>query len=93
MAEQVVAEHILPLPVVGKDKPDTDDAAWTDRLLLTMGHLDEKAVNGLLAQTNLKGARPSAHERFVQACVDNNASRLILSVRFGLNDALGWGDR
>ena len=45
LVEQVLAEFILPLPSVGKEK-DVDEVAWTDRLLIVMRYLTEKSTLG-----------------------------------------------
>jgi hypothetical protein len=56
LAEQVVAEYILPLPSPGASAKgyDIDESAWTDRLLNTMKFLDERAIKALLSLTGLK---------------------------------------
>lgn len=57
LAEQVIAEYILPLPslagAAGKGA-DIDETAWTDRLLCTMGLLDPVAINTLLGLSGIK---------------------------------------
>ena len=57
IAEQVLAEFILPLPASpapASKNTDIDEGPWTDRLLLTMKFLDETAVNTLLSFSGLK---------------------------------------
>jgi sister-chromatid-cohesion protein PDS5 len=54
--EQVMADYIFPLPGISSSSKgnDLDDTAWTDRLLSTVGFLDEKALNSLLSFSGLK---------------------------------------
>jgi sister-chromatid-cohesion protein PDS5 len=51
-----MAEYILPLPAIGSNTKgnDTDESAWTDRLLNTMKYMDETAIKALLTLTGLK---------------------------------------
>jgi len=49
MAEQVVMQHILPLP----PKAD-DEAAWTEQLLNVMKYLDNRATVVLFNMSGLK---------------------------------------
>ncbi|KZT00644.1 uncharacterized protein LAESUDRAFT_687811 [Laetiporus sulphureus 93-53] len=75
VAEQVIAEYILPLPLLpsnSSSKGDVDEAAWTDRLLFTMKFLDNSATNALLALSGMKGMMRPATDRYVQACIDHN---------------------
>lgn len=51
MAEQILAEYVLPLPPKGED-----DAAWTEQLLTVMKYLDDRATIMLLGITGLKQA-------------------------------------
>lgn len=60
VAEQTVADHILPLPLPpssssSKNASDVDEAAWTDRLLYVMTFLDDPATNVLQSFSGLKG--------------------------------------
>ncbi|PSR74380.1 hypothetical protein PHLCEN_2v9888 [Hermanssonia centrifuga] len=75
LAEQVIAEYILPLPslagAAGKGA-EIDETAWTDRLLCTMGLLDPVAINTLLALSGIKANRPTIYERYLQSCIENN---------------------
>ncbi|GBE89081.1 armadillo-type protein [Sparassis latifolia] len=76
VAEQVIAEYILPLPSPPSSSTskntEIDEAAWTDRLLFTMRFLDETAINALLSFSALKVTRPTGFEKFLQCCVENN---------------------
>ncbi|KIK94536.1 hypothetical protein PAXRUDRAFT_827895 [Paxillus rubicundulus Ve08.2h10] len=77
-AEQVIADYVFPLPASSSASASTsknvevDDAAWTDRLLNTMQHLDDRAVNAILNMTGIKGTRPTMYEHYLQACIQNN---------------------
>ncbi|KAI0747029.1 armadillo-type protein [Daedaleopsis nitida] len=76
LAEQVVAEFILPLPTPpatsSSKSSDIDEVAWTDRLLLTMRHLGEVAINTLYGFSNIKGNRPSLFDKFIVTCIEYN---------------------
>ncbi|KAI8986667.1 armadillo-type protein [Trametes punicea] len=76
IAEEVLAEYILPLPSLPTSSSskggEVDDVAWTDRLLLTMRYLDEVSINTLYSFSNLKGVRPTLYEKFMNACVEHN---------------------
>ncbi|KAG6836734.1 hypothetical protein H0H93_004140 [Arthromyces matolae] len=58
LVEKVVMEYILPLPSTSSPSTskegDVDEIAWTDRLLQTMKHLEEKAINAILILTGIK---------------------------------------
>lgn len=57
LAEQLLSEYILPLPAASSSSgktSDVDEAAWTDRLLTTMKHLDSIAINTLLGLSGIK---------------------------------------
>lgn len=56
IAEQVIADYILPLP--GKND---DDIIWVDRLLTTMNHLDDKALNVLMSISGIKNGYEFFH--------------------------------
>ena len=49
IAEQTIAENILPLPAKGDD-----ETAWTERLLNIMRFMDEKAISTLMTISGLK---------------------------------------
>ena len=49
MVEQVLAQHILPLPPKGED-----EAAWTEQLLDVMRYLDDRATVMLFNISGLK---------------------------------------
>ncbi|CCM05112.1 uncharacterized protein FIBRA_07319 [Fibroporia radiculosa] len=74
VVEEVVAEHILPLPPPSSTTKvsDPDEGAWTDRLLHTMKYLDEPATNVLLGLSGVKGTVRPIYEKFVQCCIENN---------------------
>ncbi|KAI0698060.1 armadillo-type protein [Cerioporus squamosus] len=67
LAEETIAEYILPLPT-----PPTASLAWTDRLLLTMRHLDDISINTLYSFSNVKGNRPTIFEKFIAVCIEYN---------------------
>ncbi|KAL0574121.1 Sister chromatid cohesion protein pds5 [Marasmius crinis-equi] len=79
--EQAFYEHILPLPA-STSGPSTsnakgtnvevDEVAWTNRLLSTILYLPEKSMTQLLSLANLRNARPTSYEAYVNACVQNN---------------------
>ena len=53
--EPILSEYIFPLPANNSSKGnDLDETVWTDRLLTIMRHLDEKAINILLAVSGIK---------------------------------------
>jgi sister-chromatid-cohesion protein PDS5 len=58
LVEQVLAEHIIPLPSVvtssATKEKDVDDIAWTDRLLIVMRYLTEKSTQLLIGLSGLK---------------------------------------
>lgn len=57
LAEQVLAEYILPLPAASSSTGKTsevDEVSWTDRMLTTMKYLDSTAVNTLLGLSGIK---------------------------------------
>ncbi|KZV96910.1 ARM repeat-containing protein [Exidia glandulosa HHB12029] len=70
-AEHALAEYILPLPTKGED-----EAAWTERLLLVMRFMDDDAATTLVAISNVKLARPSMYDRFVDCCVEFNGGTM-----------------
>ncbi|TBU45152.1 armadillo-type protein [Dichomitus squalens] len=76
LVEQTLADYILPLPTLPASSAskgtETDEVAWTDRLLLTMRYLDEAAFGILSGLTNLKVVRPTIYEKFVTACIEYN---------------------
>ncbi|KIJ63153.1 hypothetical protein HYDPIDRAFT_113739 [Hydnomerulius pinastri MD-312] len=78
VAEQVIADFVLPLPSSSAASASTsknlevDEAAWTDRLLNTMRHLDDRAVNAVLSMSGIKGSRPTMYDHYLQACIQNN---------------------
>ncbi|EKM56477.1 uncharacterized protein PHACADRAFT_207705 [Phanerochaete carnosa HHB-10118-sp] len=75
LAEQVIADYILPLPAASSSTGKTseiDEVAWTDRLLTTMKYLDPIAVNTLLSLSGLKMPRPTAYEHYIESCIANN---------------------
>ncbi|KAF8999085.1 armadillo-type protein [Cyathus striatus] len=81
VVEQVVADHIFPLPspsattsaATGKSTAsEVDEVAWTERLLNTMRFLSDKSVNALLSLTGLKTLRPSIFDHYADACVKYN---------------------
>ncbi|OBZ77502.1 Sister chromatid cohesion protein pds5 [Grifola frondosa] len=81
VAEQILAEYILPLPSPSASTSkgsDIDEVAWTDRLLLTMRFLDEPAINALLSFSGLKGVEASSDEN-EDAVADrlNNVTKMI----------------
>ena len=58
LAEQVIFDYILPLPSIAtssatKEK-EIDEVSWTDRLLITMRHLNEKSIVVLIGLSGLK---------------------------------------
>lgn len=58
IAEQVIAEYILPLPSSPSSSSkgnEVDEGAWTDRLLYTMKFLDGTAINAILSLSGMKG--------------------------------------
>ncbi|CAE6417041.1 unnamed protein product [Rhizoctonia solani] len=70
-AEKCISEFVLPLPAKNEDV-----VPWTERLLLIMKYLNPSHVTSLLALANLKSARPSVFERFIQCCVDFNGGTI-----------------
>jgi sister-chromatid-cohesion protein PDS5 len=56
VAEQVLADYIFPLPSTSSNGKggEVDEVAWTERLLLTMKFLDDKAITSLLNLSGLK---------------------------------------
>ncbi|CAE6540975.1 unnamed protein product [Rhizoctonia solani] len=70
-AEKCISEFVLPLPAKNEDV-----VPWTERLLLIMKYLNSSHVTSLLALANLKSARPSVFERFIQCCVDFNGGTI-----------------
>jgi len=60
VAEQVVSDYVLPLPLPSTISASTsksvevDEVAWTDHLLNTMQHLDDLAVNTILSMSGIK---------------------------------------
>ncbi|KAF9068921.1 armadillo-type protein [Rhodocollybia butyracea] len=75
--EQVVSDHILPLPVYSPNPQngkavEVDELAWTDRLISVMRFLSEKGVNALITLSNLKPIRPTAIQYFIDVCVEYN---------------------
>jgi len=77
-AEQVIADFVFPLPSVSSASTsksvDVDEVAWTDRLLNTMGYLDDRGVNAVLLLSGMTGSRPSLCELYLQSCIQNNVS-------------------
>ncbi|KAG0700591.1 armadillo-type protein [Suillus ampliporus] len=75
-AEQVIADFVFPLPSVSSASSsksvDVDEVAWTDRLLNTMGYLDDRGVNAVLLLSGIKGSRPSPYELYLQSCIQHN---------------------
>ncbi|KAG1784584.1 armadillo-type protein [Suillus plorans] len=75
-AEQVIADFVFPLPSSSSASTsknvDVNEVAWTDRLLNTMGYLDDRGVNAVLLLSGLKGSRPSPYELYLQSCVQHN---------------------
>ncbi|KAF9235796.1 armadillo-type protein [Melanogaster broomeanus] len=75
-AEQVIVDYVFPLPASSaastSKSVEVDEAAWTDRLLNTMQHLDDRAVNAILNMSWIKGSRPTVYDHFLQACIQNN---------------------
>ncbi|KAG1858786.1 armadillo-type protein [Suillus subalutaceus] len=75
-AEQVIADFVFPLPsgssASTSKNVDVNEVAWTDRLLNTMGYLDDRAVNAVLLLSGIKGSRPSPYELYLQSCVQHN---------------------
>ncbi|TFK41636.1 armadillo-type protein [Crucibulum laeve] len=79
VVEQVVANHILPLPTASTSLNKTsevDEVAWTDRLLITMGRLSEKSINALLGLSGLKAIRPTPYDHFLDTCIKNNGGTI-----------------
>ncbi|TFK86665.1 hypothetical protein K466DRAFT_492369 [Polyporus arcularius HHB13444] len=76
LAEETIAEYILPLPTPpaasSSKGSEVDEVAWTDRLLLTMRHLDDVSVNTLYSFSNVKGHRPTIFEKFLAVCIEYN---------------------
>ncbi|RPD56961.1 hypothetical protein L226DRAFT_491089 [Lentinus tigrinus ALCF2SS1-7] len=76
LAEETIAEYILPLPTPpaasSSKGSEVDEVAWTDRLLLTMRHLDDVSINTLYSFSNVKGIRPTIFEKFVAVCIEYN---------------------
>ncbi|KAF6757823.1 cohesin-associated protein Pds5 [Ephemerocybe angulata] len=74
VVEQVIAEHILPLPssASGSKGSDIDEVAWTDRLLCVMRYLSEKSIKSLLGLTGLKAIRPNIYQIYIESCIDYN---------------------
>ncbi|KAI0689173.1 armadillo-type protein [Cytidiella melzeri] len=75
LAEQMIADYILPLPAASSSSGKTaevDEVAWTERLLCTMKFLDETANNSLRSLSGIRAVRPTVYERYLQACIDNN---------------------
>ncbi|KAG6833054.1 hypothetical protein H0H87_012065 [Tephrocybe sp. NHM501043] len=74
--EQVVMEHILPLPSASTSSTskggEVDEVAWTDRLLHTMKYLEDRATNALLLLLGLKQVRPNVYDHLLDAFVKNN---------------------
>ncbi|KAF9457542.1 armadillo-type protein [Collybia nuda] len=74
--EQVVLEHILPLPSSSTPSSskggEIDEVAWTDKLLNTMKHLEERSTNAILLLSGLKTVRPSVFDHFLEVCIKNN---------------------
>ena len=57
LAEEVIAEYILPLPSASSSSGKTseiDEAAWTDRLLTVLKDLEPTEKNSILAVSGLK---------------------------------------
>jgi hypothetical protein len=77
-AEQVIADFIFPLPsgssASTSKNVDVNEVAWTDRLLNTMGYLDDRGVNAVLLLSGMKGSRPSPYELYLQSCIQHNVS-------------------
>ncbi|KAG2003330.1 cohesin-associated protein Pds5 [Coprinopsis cinerea AmutBmut pab1-1] len=71
VVEQVVADHLLPLPSPGS-KGEVDEEAWTDRLLGMMRYLTDKSINALLGLSGVKSIRPNIYEIFIDTCVQYN---------------------
>ncbi|KAF5390105.1 hypothetical protein D9757_003848 [Collybiopsis confluens] len=77
VVEQVLAEHILPLPAYTPNQQngktaDVDEVAWTDRVLNVMRYLSEQGVKALVTLANIKPARPTAIDVFLETCVKYN---------------------
>lgn len=49
MAESVISQYVLPLPLKGED-----EATWTEQLLIVMKYLDDRATLMLLNMSGLK---------------------------------------
>lgn len=56
IAEQVLADYVFPFQPSGSKANDVNEIAWTERLLLTMKFLDEKATQHLINLSGLKTA-------------------------------------
>ncbi|KAI0938430.1 hypothetical protein AcW1_001836 [Taiwanofungus camphoratus] len=75
IAEQVIAEYILPLPSSPSSSSkgnEVDEGAWTDRLLYTMKFLDGTAINAILSLSGMKGLGRPISERYLQCCIEYN---------------------
>ncbi|KIY45059.1 hypothetical protein FISHEDRAFT_50101 [Fistulina hepatica ATCC 64428] len=80
--EQVMMDHITPLPPLSSSKTDAapstskltdvDEVAWTERVLTVMTFLDEKAMTTFLTLTTIKYPRPTTFDLFLKFCVDFN---------------------
>lgn len=57
LAEQILLEYIIPLPSPSAPSSkggEIDEVAWTDRLLHTMKHIEEKSIRAMSTLTGLK---------------------------------------
>ncbi|KAH6900864.1 cohesin-associated protein Pds5 [Coprinopsis sp. MPI-PUGE-AT-0042] len=74
VVEQVVADHLLPLPSGSSSSKGTefDEVAWTERLLGLMRYLSDKSINALLGLSGLKAIRPNIYDVFLETCIQYN---------------------
>ncbi|TFK20656.1 cohesin-associated protein Pds5 [Coprinopsis marcescibilis] len=76
VVEQVLGDHILPLPSGSSSTKATevDEVAWSDRLVGMMRYLSEKSINSLLGLSGLKAVRPNVYDVFIDSCIKYNAN-------------------